>query len=380
MVAVLAVGCSGAGQTPGARPATPSNPAPASEPEPEQASEPQVRTPFGEIMGIAWSPDGAHIAAVDLELSARVWDATTGELRGAMSRSELRGGAPVSVGFDDTGNEVRAGATRWRFADNQQTPLLIASGLSSDWRITLRAVDDAIDVVDTETGQPVHRLDDIAPNGAELHTSTADGPIVVCGSDELTIAAATGSVRGRVAVPSGQRWERFGCSVSPQGAYAAAATNAGEFVLIDAATATIVGSLGTHTAEDANRFTRFSDDGQRVVVFQDFVVREEPTLHVEVFEVPSRRQLASVDAGRAFPALVSLTRDASRLAAPGLEGGVEVYDVASGRRLATIETEMRGQRHVALSPTGDQVAVGAGKRVSVFVIESGERVAQWTVE
>jgi WD40 repeat protein len=132
-------------------------------------------------------------------------------------------------------------------------------------------------------------------------------------------------------------------------------TYSGVLKLFDAGGAELA-QLATVKGE-ALTWPKFSPDGKRLAVEQSKGLINQPAT-LRVFDVPTRKEIATFKSGGAFPFLdYAFAPDGKGLAATDYHGGLRMWDVTTGKTLR--EKAFPGVRlfHLALAPDGRRLAV-----------------------
>ncbi|WP_342376156.1 WD40 repeat domain-containing protein [Myxococcus stipitatus] len=148
---------------------------------------------IGEILGLAWSPDGRKLASGSRSHDARVWDVETGELLYDFPKQE---GRVTSVAFSPDGKVLAVGNLGWRvhlfdmesgekirtLKGHQQSVLCVAFHPSGR-QLASAASDDTVRIWDMTTGAQVASIATNAtprsiafsPDGERLAYSVLEG-------------------------------------------------------------------------------------------------------------------------------------------------------------------------------------------------------------
>jgi WD40 repeat protein len=371
---------------------------------------------------LAFSPDGRHLAAVDLE-AVRLWD-----VAGGKEVATLRGGlgAAGAVAFSPDGRRL-AVAVKQRGATGSAGQIKVWDLVTGREAVTFAAAAGGTfalaftpdgrrlastgfyhrDVVlwDTDSGRellalPVGDAGDLGPGG-DCHLAFGpDGTrLVLVGLNGVTVWDAT---PGHEVLTLNVPTDVWGLAYSPDGRRLATADNSHAVSIRDAATGRILLTLvepdpihGT-TLVDA----RFSPDGTRLaacvvaasagwvtlwdattgrvtgkltghsthvinVVFSPDGRRLATASHdrtVKVWDAESGRELWSLPAQADRVNGVAFSPDGTRLATASRDGAVALWDAATSRALSTPNFHRGSVVGVAFSPDGRFLATAGGRR------------------
>jgi WD40 repeat protein/serine/threonine protein kinase/DNA-binding SARP family transcriptional activator len=374
----------------------------------------------GEVVAVAFSPDGTRLATASLDQTARVWDVTSGGLLLTLAGHEesVRDVAFTPDGdFLVTGSSDRT-ARIWNLATGEVAAVLAGHtdrvfdiSLSPDgtllatasrdstvklWHLAwagegVTASEQMTAVTAGSHGGPVWGTA-FSPDGRLLATGGADAAVQVWsmanGQRLLALAGhsstvvnlafspdghtlASGSLDGTVRMwditPEGSReWltlaehqaVSFDVNYSPDGRLLATASFDGTAVIWDATSGKRLYTLATSSAPVSAAV--FSPDGQRLATasFDGTAV---------VWNVASGEQLF-VLAGHQGPVQdIAFQANGSLLATAGADGTVRLWDAASGQDMHVFAEHERGVERVVFSPDGRLlVSVGVDGTARLF--------------
>jgi WD40 repeat protein len=281
------------------------------------------------VASVAFSPDGAELASVDLDGTVRLWDPETGqELRAITGHADVS-----SVVFSPDGT------------------MLASAG-----------VDGTVQVWDPATGKELHTLSGhssavtsvaFSPDGALLASGSLDGTV------RLRIAATGEELHTRIR-HAGQVWAAV---FSPDGTMLASVGDDGAVRVWDPATGEVVRTLAAPGGRAAS--VAFSPDGTMLAGAGDDGVRLwNPTTGEEIGPLPAPTGWATA---------VLFSPDGRTLAS--LSGGrIRLRDLATGEeRYVLIGFSGRAQA-MAFSPDGTTLASAGDSGVRLWNPTTDEEV------
>jgi WD40 repeat protein/CHASE3 domain sensor protein/energy-coupling factor transporter ATP-binding protein EcfA2 len=343
------------------------------------------------MMAVDWSSDSRQLATGGSDGAARVWDVSPSGAHEAMKLTGVTAASGVvSVDFSPdgrrllTGDQRKTAATIWDVsrAGNAEIANLPANGVGSPSDAVFA---DTGDVVVTSglgtvtswnlaSSQP-SRTYRLWPSGVP----TDDFGSIAVSRDGRTVAAAGGAKEawiwdartGHVLFTVGDRSSIFAPAISRDGALIALASADGSLTVHDRKGG-VVASM--HAPEgQALRDPAFSPDGQTLAVLSFPAVGSAPQAWQIVLW--NWRSGAIQQWVGAFGQAPTFSPDGTRLAIADPSGSAEIWDVASGRRLAKLAGNAAGVDDVAFSPDGAMVAAaGVDGTVGLWDARSGALV------
>ncbi len=157
------------------------------------------RSSLGKIIRVHWSPDGRRVAASGAEGGAEVWDAANGasvaRVAGAAARPVMEllfasDGATVAL-QNDLGRVVVMDAGLARNVREFEAPWLTPRTITPDWKYALRPAGFSAQVVETETGNVVSRLNAHEYGLREAVFSADYRKVLTCSNDRMAFVWST---------------------------------------------------------------------------------------------------------------------------------------------------------------------------------------------
>jgi WD40 repeat protein/DNA-binding SARP family transcriptional activator len=356
------------------------------------------------ISDLAWSPDGAWIATSSDDLTARIWDATTGEPRFVLAG---HAGFVFSVDWSPDSSRLVTGsadgtARVWGITDSGTRELLTLSG--QDTRAGLRVAfsPDGNQVLTGDRGIAAATIWDVTPAApAEWATVPGDavgyggldfapdgrlvasrgsgqtsvwdprtgGELATIGRSGDHVIAVDVSPDGRLIATAGfeapvRVWDaatkqevftghgREDVAWSPDGTLLAMASAGGATAIVDRS-----GNLVT-TLPDAPELTativRFSPDGRLLAVASEPTNwRDLTTATVHVWDWERGEVVRTIST---WADNLAFDPTGRRIATSHHDGYAEIWDLASPRRLATLPSHSGSAASIAFSPDGSRIA------------------------
>ncbi|HSW45534.1 MAG TPA: protein kinase [Phycisphaerae bacterium] len=233
------------------------------------------------VPGLAWSPDGQHIASGSVDLTIRVWNSRTGEQELELTKLE---GVAQHVAFSPDSTLLAGIAGRavtvWKIAD---------SSVAGQYRLTEAPLTIAF-----------------SPDGRWIATGSPSGEIKLwdhlSGGEYHTISAGQGL---------------NGAWFSPDGATIVSAHRDGTIVLWDASKGTQMGTMrGPQRSVD---WIDFSPDGKRIASCTTDMM-------LKVWDVPSASEVLTLRAHKAPVTCVKFSPDGKTIATSGQDGLVRLWE------------------------------------------------------
>ncbi|MBI4786523.1 MAG: hypothetical protein HY782_05710 [Chloroflexi bacterium] len=277
------------------------------------------------LNGIAYSPDGKRLATASDDGTAKVWDATTGQLLLTLMGHT----SPVSgVAFSPDGKRLAT-------SSEDQTAKVWDAATGKEL-LTLRGHKDQV------------RKVAYSPDGKRL--VTAGGRIMTAPSLDhtakvwdattgqllLTFARDTGSIRG--------------IAFSPDGTRVASAIDDGTAQVWDATTGQVLLTLTRHT--DVVYGAVFGPDGKRLAT----TTRDSM---IKVWDAANGQLLHTLFGHSSAVWAVAFNQNGTRVYTASLDGTAKVWDAATGQLLLTLAGHTTGVQDLALSPDGTHVATAS---------------------
>ena len=326
----------------------------------------------GQVMGVAFSPDGCRLASANRDGTVRVWNTATNQ---ELLTLKTHTGPAWSVAFSPDGRRLASagqdGTVRMcDVATGQLVTLGTHAGqvwcvaFSQDGRLASAGQDGIVQVWNTATGQKLPTL--------EGHTGdvfgvafSPDGRLASAGKDRtVRVWDAAGSQK--LLPLQGHTGEVLAVAFSPDGRWLASGGGRPEGIVRvwDAATGQFLRPLDARTMWVWG--VAFSPDGRRLAsAGQDGAVR--------LWDAATGEELVTLRPHIGRVSGVAFSPDGRRLAAAFQDGAVRVWDAATRQKTLTFQGHAGSVMAVAFSPDGMHIAsVNGDRTVKVWDAATGQ--------
>jgi WD40 repeat protein len=303
---------------------------------------------------LAYSPDGTRLVTTGLDKTVRVWDPRTGRELMTLAAHTM----PVlAVAFEPDGKHfVTAASEQWSGPNFDRTP-----GEVKRW--------------DTVTGKEVRTYP--APNGLPTLcvAVSPDGSRLVMGGGAngspptLTcLDLRTGAHLWTHEKEVELSWPYSAVDFSPDGRQIVGTCGKREVNVVNAGSGQLV--FSTSVLPDPALAARYSPDGTWIAA-----AGVGKPAGIRVFDAPTGKRLPTIDTDVRWVRKLDFRRDGKLLAAAALFG-VRVIDTASGQTVLSLNDIKGSVYGAAFSPDGTQLAVTAeDKLVRVYTLKTGDAPA-----
>jgi WD40 repeat protein len=208
----------------------------------------------------------------------------------------------------------------------------------------------AAGAVDSLGADPIRSL--ILARAAAAATTDAGEPPTDEAREALQQAAQAARARRIVVAYPPDAAERGlqSLAFSPGGARIAAASNAGELLLIDAATGAVPSRIAADS--DALNGIAYSPDSTRIAA-------ATPAGPVQVWDAATGEQVAALEGHDGESLDVAYSPDSTRLASAGRDGTARIWDAATGEQLLVLEGHEADVNTAAFDPDGARVVTAS---------------------
>jgi len=287
----------------------------------------------GELLGVAWSPDGNQLASAGQDWTVVLWD-----VAGRKALATLGGhkDAVMGVAWSPDGK---------RLASASRDASVILWDLDSRKPLaTLKHEDAVLGVA-------------FSPDGKRIASASRDGSVTLWEVDG-----------GRpLATLKGHKAAAFGVAFSPDGKRLASASGDQTVILWDVDGRRPLAILKGHTAAVSG--VAFSPDGRRLASAswdQDVIL----------WDLDSGERLATLRGHKAAVLGVAFSPDGGRLASASRDWNAILWDVHGRRPLASLEGHKNEVTGVAFSPDGRRLASASHDRTLILWDVYGRKPTQ----
>jgi len=275
------------------------------------------------LPSVAYSPDGAALAATTRRGELRFWDAATGE-----ERPPLQSGAERLVGLAYSPDGTRVAATGASAAGDEDSQVFVWDAATGALQLTLEG--HTADVYSVA----------FSPDGTTVATASADGTARIWD-------AADGA---ELHTLEGHEDEIYAVAFSPDGSRAATAGADGTARIWDATSGAEERSLDHAPAQV--RFALFTPDGDQLITAADDGAIRIWSLDDGALLNILRGHTGSIEA-------MALSPDGLTLASAGSDNTARVWNLVGGRPILTLAGHFDILLGVAFSPAGRTLATSS---------------------
>ncbi|KDQ13036.1 hypothetical protein BOTBODRAFT_401143 [Botryobasidium botryosum FD-172 SS1] len=315
----------------------------------------------GDVISVAYSPDGSRVVSCSSDESVRVWDAATG----ADVLPPLRGhdGDVRSVTFSPDGLRILSGGDSIRIWDAASGASVLGPLLGHDGPITSLAYspdgakifsgssDKTIRVWDAKTGEPI--LGPLRGHDGSVQSvaSSPDGLKIASGSSDATVCVWDALAGTTVLGPlKGHEGGVMSVAFSPDGLKIASASDDSTIRVWDATTGVcILDSLRGHESIVAS--VAFSPDGSRIISgARDSTIRIWDAITGAEVSAPLRGHQSYISS-------IAPSPDGSRVVSGSHDETLRIWDTTA-HTLPSYKSPVEAPLSTAFSLDGSKIVVG----------------------
>ncbi|HEY7910761.1 MAG TPA: WD40 repeat domain-containing protein [Blastocatellia bacterium] len=295
------------------------------------------------IERLAYSADGAQIAAINSDVVMQVWDVETGRVKKSGRSKKPATAVALSPGIKDIAIASLDGAVEiWDYRTGMIKQALVGS-------------------VESRRSLSIDNLVVSATKVSSLSFSP-DGHSLASAGDGLKLwDVRAAQETNRLTDPDG---EISSAAYSPDGKVIATAGQKGKVVIWDSASGSITRSVAAHDSEV--NMVAFSRDGR-------LLASAGADRAVKVWKVDDGNLKLSLDGSAGPVHAVSFSKDGKMIASAGADGTVRLWDAGSGELIAGLARHKAAVNGVAFSPDGLLLASGGADRtINIWETTTGQ--------
>jgi WD40 repeat protein len=295
------------------------------------------------IERLAYSADGAQIAAINSDVVLQVWDVETGKVRKSGRSKKPATAVALSPGIND---------------------------------IAIASFDGAVEIWDYKTGMIKQALvgtlesrrslsiDNLIVSATKISSLSfsPDGRLLASAGEALKLWDVRAALEtNRLTDPDG---EISSAAYSPDGKVIATAGQRGKVIIWDSVSGTIARSVAAHDGEV--NMIAFSRDGR-------LLASAGADRTVKVWNVDDGKLKLTLDGNADAVLAVSFSKDGKEIASAGADRIVRLWDAGSGELIAGFARHKAAVNAVAFSPDGQLLASGSADRtINIWETRTGQ--------
>ncbi len=324
--------------------------------------------------GLAFSPDGVHLACASSDETVRIWDAT----RDQESRSIAEDGGAFAVAFGPDGSYLAVGcgdgtvvlhdATTGRAARTFRGHTAPVRSIAIDRdgrRAASCGADRTVRIWEVGTGREIHTLKGHAEEVGSVAFAPG-GKLLASASNDRTVKLWDPDAGREVRTLSGHIDRVNDVAFTPDGTTLASAGNDGFILLWDVAT----GRRG--------RAIKAQDDGVGTIAISPdgrWIASGSFDRTIKIWDLATGQELRTLLGHSSYVDDVAFSPDGRRLVSTSRDRTIRIWDPAFGLGVLVLRGHAQGVSGAAFSPDGRRLAsAGADRTVKLWEIDADPRI------
>ncbi|AFY46334.1 WD40 repeat-containing protein [Nostoc sp. PCC 7524] len=287
----------------------------------------------GEVISVAYSPDGKYLASVSDDNTIKIWESSTGK---AVQTLQGHSSAVYSVAYSPDGKYLAS---------------------ASD--------DNTIKIWESSTGKVVQTLQGHSSAVYSVAYSP-DGKYLASASSDNTIKIWESSTGKAVQTLQGHRSVVYSVAYSPDSKYLASASWDNTIKIWDLSTGKVVQTLQGHS--DSVYSVAYSPDGK-------YLASASSDNTIKIWDISTGKAVQTFQGHSRDVNSVAYSPDGKHLASASLDNTIKIWDISTGKTVQTLQGHSSAVMSVAYSPDGKHLAsASADNTIKIWDISTGKVV------